>query len=195
MMTRVSDGETNFTDEVPPPPNYEEWLNKPCWSINETSYLIQGINPDRPMFICEVPENESEKVDCNPAPINIKIEVLADKLQDLLKRAIKTKSLQSTPSDENYIKPHDAINYLKETSLLEGVILPTELLKVLKQKVKSKPISKRNQEWQTEMEIIAAEFLREGKKSQATKGRLSEKLAQETGENAATIERNTRKTW
>jgi len=53
----------------------------------------------------------------------------------------------------------------------------------------------RHQEWQTQMEAMAADLIREGKKSQATKGKLARRLAQEIGENEATIERNTRKNW
>lgn len=55
--------------------------------------------------------------------------------------------------------------------------------------------NERNQEWQSSLEKMADTLIKDGKKSLATKGRLSEKLAKETGENAATIERNTQKTW
>lgn len=54
---------------------------------------------------------------------------------------------------------------------------------------------KRHQEWQTKMDAMAAVLIGEGKKSQATKGNLARRLAQEIGENEATIERNTRKNW
>lgn len=55
--------------------------------------------------------------------------------------------------------------------------------------------NERKQLWQSKLESMAADLIREGKKSQATKGKLARRLAQEIGENEATIERNTRKNW
>ncbi len=61
----------------------------------------------------------------------------------------------------------------------------------------SKPKKKdeRNQEWQAELESMAAALIEQNKKSLAIKGSLARKLALKTGDDAATIERNTRKTW
>lgn len=64
-----------------------------------------------------------------------------------------------------------------------------------KETIKDKKIKERNQEWQTKLESMAAELLKEGKKSQTTKGKLANKLAKEITVETATIERNTRKTW
>ncbi len=52
-----------------------------------------------------------------------------------------------------------------------------------------------NQEWQTKLQSMAEDEIKEGRNSQATKKRLAYKLSKIIGVDAATIERNTRKTW
>ncbi len=58
-----------------------------------------------------------------------------------------------------------------------------------------KAINEIHQEWQNKLESMAAELIKQKKKSFAKKGSLARRLALETGEEAGTIERNTRKTW
>jgi len=61
--------------------------------------------------------------------------------------------------------------------------------------IKDKKIKERNQRWQAELESMADTLIKEGRELRATKGHLAGQLAKTTGEDAATIERNTRKTW
>ena len=187
---KTSSEEITFPNEMPPSPNYEEWLNKPCWYKDEISYLAQGIEPDKPVLICSVPENESEETKCVRVPINIGIEQTAYQLENLIERAKEAGELKSTAGGNGF-KPRDTIAYLRNAHLPKGVILPAELLQHIEQKEKNEA----SQNLQEKMEIMARDLISQGRSSQATKGKLAQKLAQETDRNPATIERRTRKTW
>lgn len=60
---------------------------------------------------------------------------------------------------------------------------------------KKKPQEEINPEWQEKLESMAADLLKQKKRTQATKGKLARKLSLEIGTDAGTIERRTRKTW
>ncbi len=58
-----------------------------------------------------------------------------------------------------------------------------------------KAINEINQVWQSELESMAAELIKQHKKSLATKRKLAKTLGEKIDVDPATIERQTRKTW
>lgn len=125
------------------PPDYELWLNKPCWDVNEICCLAKGFDPDH-VFGELVVDLDSGEI--KPAPKNYRAIVIVAEVNELIRRAIESGELKPAVSGGNCFKPLTAITYLNQ----KGVVLPSELLTVLPEAVaaekKGVPPDSKNEE-------------------------------------------------
>lgn len=121
----TEDRETTANGE---PPDYEQWLNKPCWYVNEICCLAKGFDPIHVSggVVVDLDSGEVE-----PAPKNYRAIVTVAKVSEMVRRAIESGELEPTKSGGNCFKPLTVITYLNQ----KGIVLPSELLTVLPQSV------------------------------------------------------------
>jgi hypothetical protein len=106
------------------PPNYEIWLNKPCWYVNEICCLVKGFDPNCVSGGVVVDLNSGE---VEPAPKNYRAIVIVADVSEMIRRAIVSGELMPAVSGGNCFKPITVITYLNQ----KGIVLPRELLAAL----------------------------------------------------------------
>ncbi len=117
----TEDKKTTTNDE---PPDYELWLNKPCWYVNEICCLAKGFDPIHVSggVVVDLDSGEVEL-----APKNYRAIVTVAGVSEMVRRAIESGELEPTKSGGKCFKPLKVITYLNQ----KGVVLPSELLAAL----------------------------------------------------------------
>lgn len=178
--------------------------------VQGNSYINAKTESERSLIDRDLAEKLKSILNANPqliSPRQLAAISLLDRISSLGMADLRKKSKikihknvylsyvkEATERYVEHLTPDEAKRLLKNhTALAEVELAPIAKSKTKQPKPKEK--NKINQDWQTELEKMAYKLIKEGKKSLATKKNLAGQLAKKTGENAATIERNTRKTW